>query len=139
MWADLHPRNRAGARLRFRDVGRTGEPYPAWVRALRDDSGVYVIRERHGNRSRIVYVGESHTDHLYATLTRHFQRWARHSVERRSEHDPGLTYDRDACEVAILVTSADRAIELQYAMITWLRPRDNIVGADPNAVDEVPF
>ena len=47
--------------------------YPAWIRGLRKANGVYIFRER--DTDEIVYVGESHSDRLYATLTRHFQRW----------------------------------------------------------------
>jgi hypothetical protein len=62
------------AALKYRPIGGTGEPYPAWVRALRGKSGVYVIREQQRDGSvPIVYVGESHTRRLYQTLTRHFQ------------------------------------------------------------------
>ena len=53
----------------FRPVGSRGEPYPQWVRNLKDASGVYLIRERGGE---LVYVGSSQ-GRLYDTLTRHFQ------------------------------------------------------------------
>jgi len=55
--------------LTYRPVGRSGDPYPAWVRRLKGKSGVYVIR-RDGEP---LYVGESHSNRLYETLTRHFQ------------------------------------------------------------------
>lgn len=61
------PRN--GTMTAYRPVGDRGEPYPQWVRNLRDESGVYVIREIGGP---IVYVGSS-VGRLYDTLTRHFQ------------------------------------------------------------------
>jgi hypothetical protein len=66
-------RNRS-AGLTYRPVGARGEPYPDWVQALRGKSGVYVIRERDASGAPVVvYVGESHSDRLYETLTRHFQ------------------------------------------------------------------
>jgi hypothetical protein len=37
------PRNRS---LTYRSIGSSGEPYPAWLRAIRGESGVYVIRVR---------------------------------------------------------------------------------------------
>ena len=124
-------RNRSRARLRFRPVGTPSERYPDWVRALDGHSGVYVIRERTTRGPRIAYVGESHRNRLYGTLTRHFQSWTRsgqvHDVY--SAHDPGLTYRRDRCDAAAILTPADRAVEIQNALIAWLRPRDNIVGA----------
>ena len=48
----------------------------AVYRDLDGKSGVYVIREG----SEIVYVGESHTNRLYDTLTRHFQQ-VRHEAQ----------------------------------------------------------
>ncbi|MEZ4404490.1 MAG: hypothetical protein R3B06_31005 [Kofleriaceae bacterium] len=118
-------------RLRFRRVGAPGERYPAWVRSLDGHSGVYVIREYDGRRPAIVYVGESHTDRLYGTLTRHWQAWSRHGRLARefSAHDPGLIYDRSRCDAAAVVTSACVAVELQNALIGHLTPRDNIIAA----------
>jgi hypothetical protein len=63
-------RNRS-ASLKYRPIGRSREPYPDWIRELRDKSGVYVIRDRASRE--VLYVGESHGDNLYKTLTRHFQ------------------------------------------------------------------
>src|SRR5262249_54631553 len=71
------PRDAAVARnanLVYRAIGASGDPYPDWVRALRDRAGVYVIREV--ETREIVYVGSS-TGQLYATMTRHFQAWRR--------------------------------------------------------------
>lgn len=72
-WPVLDEPARRNAALVFRPVGASGDPYPDWVRDLDGKSGVYVIRERRGESAEIVYVGESHTDRLYDTLTRHFQ------------------------------------------------------------------
>lgn len=121
------------ARLTYRSVGATGAPYPAWLRELSGRSGVYVIRQR----GRIVYVGESHKGRLYETITRHFQTWRR---KKRwfagvfSKHDPGLTYARDAVEVAVRVYPAAKAYEAQNALIRRLDPRDNV-----HHQDEAPF
>lgn len=118
-------------RLRFASVGDPGDAYPAWVRTLRDRSGVYAIRERDDRgRPVLVYIGESHTDRLYQTLTRHWQTWRRVGIGRReSAHDPGVWYERARCEAAVLVTTADRAQCLQDALIEYLAPRDNLVRA----------
>ena len=62
------------ASLSYRPIGRSGDRYPDWIRALRGKSGVYIIRERQRDGSSpVVYVGESHAGRLYQTLTRHFQ------------------------------------------------------------------
>ncbi|MBK7079122.1 MAG: hypothetical protein IPH44_43340 [Myxococcales bacterium] len=129
---ELRNRRRAttSIRLTFASVGDPGEPYPDWVRALRDVSGVYAIREHDGRRPVLVYIGESHTDRLYQTLTRHWQTWRRVGIGRReSAHDPGVWYARSRCEAAVLVTPADRAQCLQDALIEYLSPRDNLVRA----------
>ena len=131
-------RNRGG--MRFRPVGHATEPYPEWVRGLKDKSGVYVIRELGPDGEPvIVYVGESHTDRLYDTLTRHLQQWRRWKTFWRGQygeaqygagagHDPGLTYDRGAVEVATRVVPPEEAIELEARLIRKYCPRDNING-----------
>ena len=128
------------ATLTYRPLGARGDPYPAWVRALRGKSGVYVIRER----GEVVYVGESHTDKLYETLTRHFQTWRRYKGFWRGQygegHDPGLTYDRAAVEVATRVTRAERAIDEEARLIARLAPRDNLRGqVVADDAEAVPF
>jgi hypothetical protein len=130
-------RNRA---LSFRPVGGRNEPYPDWVRALKGQSGVYVIREHTaGGRPAIVYVGESHSGRLYETLTRHFQAWRRWKGFWRGQfgegHDPGLTYRRDRVEAAVRVTSAADAIDEELRLIQRLKPRDNLLGQ----AEDVPF
>ena len=127
--------------LRFRSVGAVAEPYPDGVRALKNKSGVYVIREldEHGEPV-IVYVGESHSDRLYDTLTRHLQQWRRWKGFWKGQygqgHDPGLTYDRDAVEVAARVVPPEEAIELEARLIRKYTPRDNING-QVEEVDDV--
>lgn len=143
VWLPGAARNalRNGA-LSYRPVGRPGEDYPEWLRALRGQSGVYIIRERRRDGStEIVYVGESHTGRLYETLTRHFQTWRRWKGWWRGQygegHDPGLTYDRSTAEVAVRVTAANDAIDEEARLIARLRPRDNLLGQP--AEEEVPF
>jgi hypothetical protein len=120
------PRN--GSLSSYRPVGDRGEPYPAWVRGLRGESGVYVIREIDGP---IVYVGSS-VGRLYETLTRHFQTWRRYKGFWRGQFaegaDPGLTYARSAVEVAIKTTTPADAHEEELRMIRRLQPRDNQLG-----------
>jgi hypothetical protein len=132
--ARVDPRLR-NASLSYRPIGGSGEPYPDWVRALRGRSGVYIIRERQRDGSQpVVYVGESHAGRLYQTLTRHFQTWRRHKrfwvgqYTGSLSHDPGLTYDRASCTVAVRVLPAERAITEEGRLIARLRPRDNLLG-----------
>lgn len=131
--------------LRFRSVGHTAEPYPDWIRALKGKSGIYVIRELDENGEPvIVYVGESHTDRLYDTLTRHLQQWRRWKGFWRGQygqgHDPGLTYDRGAVEVATRVVSPEEAIDLEARLIRRYSPRDNINGqVEELDQEEAPF
>jgi len=136
------------ASLSYRPIGAPGERYPAWVRALRGKSGVYVIRERQRDGSNpIVYVGESHAARLYQTLTRHFQTWRRAKkfwtgqYTGTTSHDPGLTYHRARCTVAVRVLPAERAIDEEARLIVRLRPRDNLTGQpdELGADDVVPF
>ena len=134
------------AGLTYRPVGETGTPYPTWVRALKGKSGVYVIREtKRDGSSQIVYVGESHTDRLYQTLTRHFQSWRRSKKFWTGQyggqgHDPGLTYPRNRVTVAVRVMSPQRALDEEPRLIARLRPRDNLVGQPADDADDViPF
>src|ERR1044071_169672 len=135
------------ASLSYRPIGATGR-YPDWVRALRGKSGVYLIRERQRDGSNpVVYIGESHADRLYQTLTRHFQTWRRHKkfwsgqYTGSQSHDPGLTYNRARCTVAVRVLSPERAMAEEARLIARLRPRDNLLyQPEDGAADEVvPF
>jgi hypothetical protein len=126
--------------FQYRQVGDRGEPYPAWVRALKGRSGVYAIREK----GELVYVGESHSDRLYETLTRHFQAWRRRKGFWKGQfaegHDPGLTYERSAVEVAVRETAPSAAVFEERRLIQRLRPRDNLLGRpEPSDDDDVPF
>jgi hypothetical protein len=51
-------------------------------------------------------------------------------------HDPGLTYERGAVEVAVRATAPDEALEEEARLIQRLRPRDNLLGQPE---EEVPF
>lgn len=129
--------------MRFRPVGSPSEDYPEWVRALKGKSGVYVIRELDDNGEPvIVYVGESHTDRLYDTLTRHLQQWRRWKGFWKGQygqgHDPGLTYDRDGVDVAVRVVPPEAAIDLEARLIRKFVPRDNINGQVIDLVEEDP-
>lgn len=134
------PRN--GTLSAYRRVGESGDPYPDWVRRLRGQSGVYVIREIDGP---ILYVGSS-VGRLYETLTRHLQRWRRWKGYWREHQfaegaDPGLTYKRNTVEVAIKLTTPGDAHEEEMRMIQRLRPRDNQLGQpDPEPeLEDAPF
>ena len=141
-WETLpDPRTQLVARngaFTYRPVGAPGEPYPQWVRDLKDKSGVYVIRED----GETVYVGSS-VGRLYDTLTRHFQTWRRWKGFWKGQygegHDPGLTYARDAVEVAVRVTKPDQALDEEARLIRRLRPRDNLLGQPVEELEEAPF
>lgn len=128
--------------MNWRSIGTTGEAYPKWLRALKRTSGVYAIRTKGILWSTVVYVGESHTGNLYKTLTRHFQTWSRNKKFWRgafapAQTDPGHTYARGDCEVAIETCSRGRALVLQAEWIAKLKPRDNRAGVDE--LEEAPF
>ncbi|MCA9675421.1 MAG: GIY-YIG nuclease family protein [Myxococcales bacterium] len=133
---DDEPRNSG---MTFRPVGERAEPYPDWVRNLRGKSGVYIIRDR--KTHEVLYVGESHSARLHATLTRHFQTWRRWKGYWRGQygegHDPGLTYERDRVEVAVRITAASRALDTEARFIRRLQPRDNLLGQPEE--EAVPF
>jgi hypothetical protein len=126
--------------MTWRAVGSTGEPYPGWLRELTAASGVYAIRVRGllGGWT-VVYVGESHKGRLRKTITRHLQAWGRSKQWWKgffggSDADPGFTYPRDRCEVAVEVSRPDQAVRLQSKWIADLNPRDNVL-----ATGEAPF
>ena len=137
------------ASLSYRPIGGTGERYPDWVRALRGKSGVYLIRERQRDGTNpVVYIGESHAGRLYQTLTRHFQAWRRRKkfwtgqYSGSQSHDPGLTYRRARCTVAVRVLSPERAMAEEARLIARLRPRDNLLyqpEAEPADDEVAPF
>jgi len=138
------PRRNAG--FVYRPVGARGEPYPDWVRDLKGEAGVYLIRD--SDTHELLYVGSSATQ-LYATLTRHFQTWRRWKGHWKAQyatggrHDPGVTYKRDRVEVAVRITSAADSLDEEARLIHRLRPRDNLIGQpdddNTDALEDVPF
>jgi hypothetical protein len=136
-----NPAPRNGSMSAYRPVGDRGEPYPEWVRALRGQAGVYVIRD--ADTHECLYVGSSSTQ-LYDTLTRHFQTWRRWKGFWKGQYgegaDPGLTYPRGDVEVAVRLTSPSAALDAEMSLIARLRPRDNQIGQPDAAADEpIPF
>lgn len=124
-------------------VGEDGR-FALWLRELTNRSGVYAIRAKRGHgRGQVLYVGESHTDRLYSTITRHLQTWERRNRfwarYNRAEggEKPGQVYDRDAILIAVHLTPGGRAMEEQAHAIDRLRPRDNEVTYQ--TLDGVPF
>lgn len=130
--------HRNGTLSAYRPVGDRGEPYPEWVRALKDETGVYVIRD--AETHEVLYVGSS-AGRLYDTLTRHLQTWRRFKGFWRGQYgegsDPGLTYPRGDVEVAVRLTSPDDALDEEMRLIARLRPRDNQIGQPE--LEEAPF
>ena len=124
----------------YRPIGASGEPYPSWVRELKGEAGVYMIRDAASHE--ILYVGSS-SSRLYDTLTRHFQTWRRFKGFWKGQyaegHDPGLTYDRDSVEVAVRVTSPAASLDEEMRVIRRLAPRDNLIGQIDRIAEEVPF
>lgn len=100
----------------FAEIGY-GPRFPDWIRGLRQANGVYVFREH--DTTEIIYIGESHTDRLYATLTRHFQAWT------NAYDTAGVTYARDEVDVAVIIVSKRHVVHLQNELICTLAPRDN--------------
>lgn len=134
---DIAPRWRNAGHA-YRPIGASGEPYPSWVRELKGEAGVYMIRD--AGSHEILYVGSS-SSRLYDTLTRHFQQWRRYKGYWRGQyaegHDPGLTYNRARVEVAVKVTSPSDALDEEARMIRRLNPRDNILGQPE--LEDAPF
>jgi len=116
---------RPDGRRRFRD----------WLRTLADKSGVYVIRQN--GSGEILYAGESHTDRLKDTITRHFREW-NDSAERIH-----FTFDPAAVTVATVRTAPDAALAKQNLFIRQLKPTLNTQGtgepADAPATEPDPF
>lgn len=128
------------ASFNYRRIGASGEAYPQWVRDLKGEAGVYVIRELdRDDNAETVYVGSS-AGRLYDTLTRHFQTWRRWKGFWKGQygegHDPGLTYPRDRVEVGVRLTRPDDALDEEMRLIQRLRPRDNLIG---QPLEDAPF
>lgn len=139
--ASAAPSPRNGTMSAYRQLGERGQPYPAWIRALKGKAGVYIIRD--AATHECLYVGSS-AGRLYDTLTRHFQVWRRYKGFWRGQYaegaDPGLTYPRADVEVAVRLTSPIDALNEEMRVIARLRPRDNQIGQPDVVTDEtVPF
>ena len=91
-----------------------------WLIALANQSGAYVIRST--KTKEILYVGESHTGRLSATIRRHFHAWE-DSPDRKH-----FTYSPHYVEVAVRTTPRKSAVGAQNNLIQRLRPRDNTNG-----------
>ncbi len=131
--------SRPGHALVFHDLGSDGSRWPLWLHAYEKSCGAYVIRDK-GSKS-VLYVGSS-TSRLYDTVTRHFQSWKRQKTFWRgmrgnTGHDPGMTYNRSRCEVAIRLSSCGEERDEEARLIGRLAPRDNLVER-PDGGD-VPF
>ncbi len=114
--------------LEFRPV-KKGRAVAKWVKALKNESGAYIIRER-GWLGDVLYVGESRTGRLYSTLLRHFQHWKGPTA--------GPTFAVSKVEVAVIRTPAEKAVETQNALVTEYRPELNATGK-PKGILEVLF
>lgn len=125
--------------LVFHPIGSEGDPWPTWLHAYKKACGVYVIKEG----SKVVYVGSSKA-RLYDTVTRHFQQWKRHKNwwkgQYGAHHDPGLTYQRGRCQVAVKIVPCGQELTEEARLIDRLRPRDNITAhPDGGGDEEIPF
>jgi hypothetical protein len=62
------------------------------------------------------------------------------AITGSQSHDPGLTYNRAHCTVAVRVLSPERAMAEEARLIARLRPRDNLLHQPEELADEaVPF
>jgi len=104
--------------MNFQDL-MDGRKYRPWVADLAGKSGAYVIREK-GFLGEILYIGESHTGRLKATLLRHFQHW--------TGKTKGPTFVRSRVEIAVFKTRKENAVEFQNALIDDYKPKLNVVG-----------
>jgi hypothetical protein len=113
--------------LTFHSIGGDGEKWPAWLRAYERACGAYVIRDK--SSKSVLYVGSS-TSRLYDTISRHFQQWGRQKrfwkEMRGAHHDPGMTYARGRCEVAVRLVACGKERDEEASLIAKLSPRDNL-------------
>lgn len=98
-----------------------------WLNALRNLSGVYVIRSCAGlfSAPQCLYVGRSHSGRLAKTIKRHFYRW---DDDGERVHQ---VYDRRDVEIAVRLTPPNAAPGAEANLIRRLEPRDNgLIPAD---------
>lgn len=126
--------------LVYRTLGEDGDPWPPWLGELKHATGAYVIRDPATGRA--LYVGSS-SARLYDTITRHFQQWRRKkkwwSGAYGAGHDPGLTYKRSRCHVAVRLTAKGDHLTAEADLIARLAPRDNLVERPDGRGEEAPF
>ena len=123
------------------NAGRGG--WQPFIRATQGRSGAYVIRPLNGDEP---YIGSSNAGRLYRTMIRHFQEWdRRHGYDRhhpynRSEEAPGVTFDRERVEVAVVLCAPADARALEADIMRHLRPRGELANVlSPEGEDKVPF
>ena len=133
---------KACPRLRYSPLGGEASPWPDFVQSVKRDSGIYAIRDKATHR--VLYVGSS-GGRLYDTITRHFQQWKRDKKwwsglrgGGATGHDPGVTYARGRCELAIMTCRKGDHLAYEAYFIDTLKPRDNLV-KDPAGEKPVPF
>lgn len=112
--------------LTYRPVLNERGRFAEWVNDLRNQSGAYVIRSK--GTHEVLYVGESHTGRLAATIKRHFYSW---------DADKGYSARAAGVEVAVRVCPQSAAVSVQDSLIQRLTPRVNKMGY--GSKDEVPF
>jgi len=107
------------ARLRWHAPVDADGMLAEWVDALHGQSGVYLIRD--ARTREIVYIGESHTQRLFETMTRHLYAW--------NGRGSGPSYHPALVEIAVIVaeTPLDDPVADQYALIQQHEPRDNVM------------
>jgi hypothetical protein len=107
------------ARLRWRSPVVADGSFAEWIYALREHNGVYLIRD--ARTHEIVYIGESHTNRLFETMTRHLYAW--------NGRGSGPSYHPTVVELAVIVaeTPLDDPVADQYALIQQHEPRDNVM------------
>lgn len=105
--------------LRWRSPVVADGSLAEWIYALRGHNGVYLIRD--ARTREIVYIGESHTNRLFETMTRHLYAW--------NGRGSGPSYHPTLVEIAVLVaeTPLDDPVADQYALIQQHEPRDNVM------------
>lgn len=93
-------------------------------------SGIYAIADK--KTKRVLYVGESHTQNLYDTITRHFRKWERPRTLKYAggRTRGGKAFDRRDVLICWTITPAAKAQALQYAEIQRLKPPENEVLCD---------
>lgn len=88
-------------------------------------SGVYGIWD--ATTRDCLYIGESHTDRLYDTITRHFRAWRINPRrDAQGRRFGGKTYNRFRVLVHFVETEPKDAAVVQYEQIARLEPRDNV-------------